>query len=156
VLIALALLAYTTPASAPSFPRIARPSGTGRPGRHPRRRGRTRPATVWLPSGNPYAGYSVNPALGNGSTDATSAINSAISSAAAWRPPAPARSSCWPRHLPHERPHLDRPSNVTLRGSGQRATIIDHRTGSDGSAIFIGNTAGDFSSTPVVNVVAEP
>jgi len=113
----------------------------------------TRPATVWVPAGNPYGGYSVNPALGNGSTDATSAINSAINSAGG-------AASANARKIVLLAPgnyrtngiiQLGR-SNVTLRGSGS-GTVINHRTTSDGAAIEIGNTVGDYSSTPVVNVV---
>ena len=35
----------------------------GIPGGIPADNDPVRPATVWLPSGNPYSGYSVNPAL---------------------------------------------------------------------------------------------
>jgi hypothetical protein len=43
----------------------------------------TRPATVWLPDGDPYGGYSIDPALGNDTTNAATAINAAIQSAGA-------------------------------------------------------------------------
>ena len=126
----------------------------GIPGGIPGDGNAARPATVWLPSGNPYAGYSVNPALGNGSTDATSAINGAINSAGS-------AASANARKIVLLAPGTYRTngivsigrSNVTLRGSGPRVTIIDHRAASDWAAISIGNTVGDYSSTPVVNVV---
>lgn len=38
---------------------------------------------VWTPAGNPYGGYSINPALGDNASNAATAINDAISSAAA-------------------------------------------------------------------------
>ena len=154
VLTAFGCLALVQPASAGIIPADrATVWNPGIPGGIPGDGDATRPATVWLPSGNPYAGYSVNPALGNGATDATSAINSAISSAAA-------AAGAGARKVVLLAPgsyrtsgviDLDR-SNVTLRGSGPR-TIIDHRTASDWAAISIGSTVGDFSSTPVVNVV---
>jgi Pectate lyase superfamily protein len=113
----------------------------------------TRPATVWVPAGNPYGGYSVDPALGDGTSNATTAINNAITSAGS-----AARSSS--RRIVFLAPGQYRTngvvrvgrSYVTLRGSGQGVTIVDHRTTSDGAAIFLGNTVSDFSSTPVVNV----
>ena len=125
----------------------------GIPGGIPTDTDAARPATVWLPSGNPYGGYSVNPALGNDSTDATSAINNAIKSAAA-------AASASSRRIVLLGPGTYRTngiinlgrSNVTLRGLGPR-TIIDHRTASDWAAISIGSTVGDFSSTRVVKVV---
>ena len=114
----------------------------------------TRPATVWLPSGNPYAGYSVNPALGNGSTNATSAINSAITSAGSV-------ASASARKIVLLAPGTYkisgtislRRSNVTLRGSGQRSTIINRPSPSGEAAIWMGNAVGDYSTTPVINVV---
>ena len=153
--LAIAFLAHAQPASAGIIPADrATVWNPGIPGGIPGDGDATRPATVWLPSGNPYAGYSVNPALGNGSTDATSAINSAITSAGS-------AASASARKIVLLAPGTYRTSgvisigrsNVTLRGSGQRVTIIDHRRASDWAAISIGSTVGDFSSTPVVNVV---
>ena len=155
VLTALALLAHTAPASAAIVPADRMTVwNPGVPGGIPGDGDATRPATVWLPSGDPYAGYSVNPALGNGSTDATSAINSAINSAGS-------AATANARKIVFLAPGTYRTngivsigrSNVTLRGSGQRVTIIDHRGASDWAAISIGSSVGDFSSTPVVNVV---
>jgi len=55
----------------------------GIPGGVPRDDDPTRPASVWLPAGNPYGGYSVNPALtGTGNAAAfTSAMQAAINAA---------------------------------------------------------------------------
>src|SRR3954454_12619269 len=57
----------------------------GIPGGIPGDNDPVRPATVWLPAGNPYGGYSVNPAL-TGTTNAasfSSAFQAAINSAGA-------------------------------------------------------------------------
>src|SRR4051795_11692321 len=54
----------------------------GIPGGIPGDNDPVRPATVWLPAGNPYGGYSVNPAL-TGTTNAasfSSAFQAAINS----------------------------------------------------------------------------
>jgi hypothetical protein len=57
----------------------------GIPGGIPADNDPVRPATVWLPAGNPYGGYSVNPALtGTGNAAAfTSAFQAAINAAGA-------------------------------------------------------------------------
>jgi hypothetical protein len=95
----------------------------------------------------------VDPALGNGSTDATSAINNAIRSAGNAATSGSRRIVLLApgRYRTNGILRIDR-SNVTLRGSGQRVTTIDHRDTSDYTAIDIGNTVGDFSRTPVVNL----
>jgi hypothetical protein len=153
-LVALCCLAHAQPATAGIIPADrATVWNPGIPGGIPGDADATRPATVWLPSGNPYAGYSVNPALGNGSTDATSAINSAISSAGS-------AATANARKIVLLAPGTYRTngiiqlgrSNVTLRGSGS-GTVINHKTASDWAAISIGRTVGDYSTTPVVNVV---
>ncbi|HEY3585686.1 MAG TPA: hypothetical protein VGK85_00975, partial [Myxococcaceae bacterium] len=57
----------------------------GIPGGVPTDNDPVRPASVWLPAGNPYGGYSVNPALtGQGNAAAfTGAMQAAIKSAGA-------------------------------------------------------------------------
>src|SRR5262245_34865432 len=57
----------------------------GIPGGVPRDSDPVRPASIWLPAGNPYGGYSVNPALaGQGNAAAfTSAMQAAINAAGA-------------------------------------------------------------------------
>ncbi|MGZ6162300.1 MAG: hypothetical protein ACXWLS_03135, partial [Myxococcaceae bacterium] len=57
----------------------------GIPGGVPRDDDPVRPATVWVPAGNPYGGYSVNPALtGPGNAAAfTAAAQAAINAAGA-------------------------------------------------------------------------
>lgn len=126
----------------------------GIPGGIPTDADSARPAIVWVPSGNPYSGYSVNPALGDGSADATSAINKAITSAASVASPSSRRIVFLApgRYRTNDIVRLGR-SHVTLRGAGMGRTIIDHRTASDWTAIDIGNAADDYSSTPVVDVV---
>ena len=150
----LALLADARPGGAGVIPADrATVWNPGIPGGIPTDTDATRPATVWLPSGNPYGGFSVNPALGNGSTDATSAIDNALGAAGG-------AASAGARKIVLLAPGTYRTtgiievgrSNVTLRGSGPR-TIIDHRAASDYAAIAIGNTVGDYSTTPVVDVV---
>src|SRR5688572_7368772 len=61
------------------------PWNPGIPGGIPADTDPVRPATVWVPSGDPYGGYSVNPALtGTGNAAAfTAALQSAIASAGA-------------------------------------------------------------------------
>ena len=126
----------------------------GIPGGIPSDSDATRPASVWLPSGNPYGGYSVNPALGNNSTDATSAINGALSSAGAAASNASRKIVLLAAgtYRISSSISLGR-SNVTLRGAGQQKTIINKSNASDAAAIWIGSTVGDYSRTPVVNVV---
>ena len=152
---ALLLLADAPPASAGIVPADrATVWNPGIPGGIPGDTDPIRPATVWRPSRNPYAGYSVNPALGNGTTDVTADINDAI--AAAGR-----AATAGARKIVLLAPGTYRTSgaisigssNVTLRGSGQGRTIIDHRNPSDWAAVGIGNTTDGFSSTPVVDVV---
>ena len=61
------------------------PWNPGIPGGIPADNDPVRPATVWLPAGNPYGGYSVNPAL-TGTANAaafTSALQAAVNSAGA-------------------------------------------------------------------------
>src|SRR5207342_1575453 len=61
------------------------PWDPGIPGGIPADNDPIRPATVWLPSGNPYGGYSVNPAL-TGTANApafSSAFQAAINAAGA-------------------------------------------------------------------------
>jgi pectin methylesterase-like acyl-CoA thioesterase len=155
VLAALAPLAHARPASAGIIPAV-RATGwnPGIPGGIPDDADATRPATVWLPSGNPYGGYSVNPALGKGSTDATSAINSAITSAGSAASASARKIVLLASGTYRTTDVIDLGrSNVTLRGSGHRDTIIDHRTPLDWAAISIVNTTEDYSRTPVVNVV---
>jgi hypothetical protein len=154
LLAALALLADARPGGAGIIPADrATVWNPGIPGGIPTDADATRPATVWLPSGNPYAGFSVNPAIGNGTIDATSAINNALNSAAS-------AASASARKIVLLAPGTYRTtgiinlgrSNVTLRGSGPR-TIIDHRAAADYAAIAIGHSVDDYSTTPVVNVV---
>jgi hypothetical protein len=154
VLAAFLSMGYAPPVAAGIIPDDrATVWNPGIPGGVPTDTDAARPATVWLPSGNPYGGYSVNPALGNDSTDATSAINNAIRSAAA-------AASASSRRIVLLAPGTYRTkgiislgrSNVTLRGSGP-GTVINHRTASDWAAISIGNTTDDYSTTPVIEVV---
>lgn len=112
----------------------------GIPGGVPADNSASSPATVWLPTGNPYGGYSVNPALGNNSSAAFAAINAAITSAAAV-------ASYGARKIVFLAPGTYRCSGdfvcrsyVTLRGSvnanGQPTTIIDRYSGNASNSAF--------------------
>jgi len=108
---------------------------------------------VWLPSGNPYGGYSVNPALGNGSTTPLRPLAAQSVRRLPRREPAPARSSSSPGDLPHHRCHTPRPveHHAAWVGQGQ-----DGDQPPDGLGLgrhLHRERVDDYSTTPVVNVV---
>src|SRR5678815_858741 len=96
-----------------------------------------RPATVWLPAGNPYGGYSVNPALtGQGNAAAfTSAMQAAINSAGAAATPSSRKIVLLkagtyyvnPQSLPNKGGRVGlyvTVDNVTIRGEGADRTRL--------------------------------
>ena len=109
----------------------------GIPGGIPADNDRTRPATVWLPSGNPYGGYSVDPSLIGAPKAAafTSVFQAAINSAGAAATPthrqivllAPGKYFVNAQTYPHPGSQVGiyvNVDNVTIRGAGATATSI--------------------------------
>jgi hypothetical protein len=107
----------------------------GIPGGVPRDDDPVRPATVWLPAGNPYLGYSVNPALTGTSNAAafTSALQAAIDAAGAAASPTNRRIVRVKAGTYYVAPQFKRGGsvgiviqvdNVTLRGDGADTTRL--------------------------------
>jgi putative Ig domain-containing protein len=128
-----------------------------------------RPATVWLPAGNPYGGYSVNPAL-TGSANAaafTAAFQAAINAAGAAATPSSRRIVLLKAGTYFVNPQLNsggqvgiyvKVDNVTLRGEGADTTrlaangtindygtvvLFGHRTGSSDASFAVQNVTAD-------------
>ena len=141
----------------------------GIPGGVPRDNDPVRPATVWLPAGNPYGGYSVNPALaGQGNAAAfTSAMQAAINAAGAAATPSSRKIVLLkagtyyvnPQGLPNKGGQVGlyvTVDNVTIRGEGaDRTRLAANGTIPDyGTVVLFGHRGGfndgDFRVTSVV------
>ena len=140
----------------------------GIPGGVPRDHDPVRPATVWVPAGNPYGGYSVNPALiGQGNAAAfTSAMQAAINSAGAAATPSSRKIVLLkagtyyvnPQGLPNKGGRVGlyvTVDNVTIRGEGaDRTRLAANGTIPEyGTVVLFGHRSGfsdaDFRVTPV-------
>ncbi len=143
----------------------------GIPGGIPADNDPVRPATVWLPAGNPYGGYSVNPALAGTANAAafTSAMQAAIASAGAAATPTSRKIVL----LKAGTYYVNQQSffgngiglyvkvdNVTIRGEGADTTriaangtinnygtvvLFGHRTGSSDADFAVQNVTADAS-----------
>lgn len=141
----------------------------GIPGGVPADNDPVRPATVWLPSGNPYNGYSVNPAL-TGTANAaafSSAFQSAINSAGAAATPTSRRIVLLKAGTYFVNPQVNsggqvgivvKVDNITIRGEGAATTriaangtindygtviLFGHRTGSSDASFAVQNVTAD-------------
>ena len=142
----------------------------GIPGGVPRDNDPVRPATVWLPAGNPYGGYSVNPALtGQGNAGAfTSAMQAAINSAGAAATPSSRKIVLLkagtyyvnPQSLPSKGGRVGlyvTVDNVTIRGEGaDRTRLAANGTIPEyGTVVLFGHRSGfsdaDFRVTAVTS-----
>jgi len=142
----------------------------GIPGGVPGDNDSTRPASVWLPAGNPYGGYSVNPALtGQGNAAAfTSAMQAAIKSAGAAATPSSRKIVLLkagtyyvnPQTLPNKGGQVGlyvTVDNVTIRGEGaDRTRLAANGTIPDyGTVVLFGHRSGfgdaDFRVTSVTS-----
>ena len=140
----------------------------GIPGGVPQDTDPVRPATVWLPAGNPYGGYSVNPALtGQANAGAfTAAAQAAINAAGAAATPNSRKIVLLkagtyyvnPQTLPNKGGKVGlyvTVDNVTLRGEGpDRTRIAANGTIPDyGTVVLFGHRNGfsdtDFAVTAV-------
>ena len=140
----------------------------GIPGGVPTDNDPVRPATVWLPAGNPYGGYSVNPALaGQGNAAAfTSAMQAAIDAAGAAATPSSRKivrvkaGTYWvnPQNLPSKGGRVGlyvTADNVTIRGDGaDRTRLVANGTIPEyGTVVLFGHRSGfsdaDFRVTAV-------
>ena len=141
----------------------------GIPGGIPRDNDSVRPATVWLPVGNPFNGYSVNPAL-TGQSNASafsSAFQQAINSAGAVATPNSRKIVLLKSGTYFVNPQFNsggqvgivvKVDNVTIRGEGAKTTSIvangqindygtvilfGHRTGSGDGDFLVRNVTAD-------------
>jgi hypothetical protein len=144
------------------------PWDPGIPGGIPTDSDPVRPATVWLPSGNPYNGYSVNPALtGTGNAAAFSAaFQAAINAAGAAATPTSRRIVLLRAGTYYVNPQVNsggqvgivvKVDNVTIRGEGaSRTRIAASGTINDyGTLILFGHRTGSSdASFAVQNVTA--
>jgi Putative Ig domain len=131
-----------------------------------------RPATVWLPAGNPYNGYSVNPTL-TGTTNAaafTSAFQAAINSAGAAATPSSRKivllkagtyfvnPQVYPGSTSDQIGIYVKVDNVTIRGEGADTTRLaaNGTINNYGTVVLFGHRVGrsdaDFA---VQNVTAD-
>jgi hypothetical protein len=144
----------------------------GIPGGIPTDNDPVRPATVWLPNGNPYNGYSVNPALAGTANAAafTSAIQAAINSAGAAATPTSRKivllkagtyfvnPQIYPGSAADQIGIYVQVDNVTIRGEGANTTRIaaNGTINNYGTVILFGHRVGrsdaDFA---VQNVTAD-
>jgi len=145
------------------------PWDPGIPGGIPADNDPVRPATVWVPSGNPYGGYSVNPAL-TGTANAaafSSAFQAAINSAGAAATPTSRRIVLLKAGTYYVNPQTNsggqvgivvKVDNVTIRGEGAQTTriaangtindygtviLFGHRTGSSDASFALQNVTAD-------------
>ena len=140
----------------------------GIPGGIPRDDDPVRPASVWLPPGNPYGGYSVNPALtgvGNAAAftaAAQAAINAAGSAASSGRRQVVRLKAGTyyvnPQQLPNKGGRVGlyvTADNVTLRGEGPDSTrlVANGTIPEYGTVVLFGHRTGfsdaDFRVVPV-------
>ena len=141
----------------------------GIPGGIPADNDPVRPATVWLPAGNPYGGYSVNPAL-TGTANAaafSSAFQAAINAAGAAATPSSRKIVLLKAGTYYVNPQVNsggqvgivvKVDNVTIRGEGAETTrIAANGTISDyGTVILFGHRTGSSdASFAVRSVVAD-
>jgi hypothetical protein len=148
----------------------------GIPGGIPLDNNALRPASVWLPSGNPYNGYSVNPALAGSANAAafTTAMQNAINSAIAAATPSNRQIVYLAPGSYFVNPQTDpdgsggsvglyvRGDDVTIRGSGSTQTSIvataafQNLTVGYGTLVLIGHRYAA-SDTPYIeeNVTAD-
>jgi len=125
-----------------------------------------RPATVWLPNGNPYGGYSVNPALvGQGNAAAFSAaFQGAINAAGAAATPASRKIVLLKAGTYFVNPQFNsggqvgivvKVDNVTIRGEGAATTrIAANGTIPDyGTVILFGHRTGSSDASFAVQAV---
>ena len=151
----------------------------GIPGGIPADNDPVRPATVWLPAGNPYNGYSVNPAL-TGTANAaafSAAFQAAINSAGAAATPASRRIVFLKSGTYFVNPQINsggqvgiyvKVDNVTIRGEGAATTrvvangtindygtviLFGHRTGSSDADFAVQNVTADaMKGAPTIQV----
>ncbi len=129
----------------------------GIPGGVPRDDDPVRPATVWVPAGNPYGGYSVNPALiGPGNAAAfTAAAQAAINAAGAAATPSSRKivklkAGTYyvnPQTLPNKGGRVGlyvTADNVTLRGEGPDQThlVANGTIPEYGTVVLFGHRTG--------------
>src|SRR5262245_23768172 len=127
----------------------------GIPGGIPADNDPVRPASVWVPAGDPYGGYSVNPALtGQGNAAAfTSAMQSAINAAGAAATPASRKIVKLKAGTYFVNPQTNsggqvglyvKVDNVTIRGEGAPTTrLVANGTIPDyGTVVLFGHRAG--------------
>jgi len=141
----------------------------GIPGGIPTDTDPVRPATVWLPSGNPYNGYSVDPALAGKSNAAafTAAMQSAIASAGAAATASSRKIVKIKAGTYYVVPQINsggqvgiyvKVDNVTIRGEGPATTrlaangtindygtvvLFGHRTGNSNADFVLQNLTAD-------------
>jgi hypothetical protein len=145
------------------------PWDPGIPGGIPADNDPVRPATVWLPAGNPYNGYSVNPAL-TGTANAaafSAAFQAAINSAGAAATPTSRKIVFLKAGTYYVNPQTNsggqvgivvKVDNVTIRGEGAQTTrIAANGTINDyGTVMLFGHRTGTGDSSFVVqNVMAD-
>ncbi len=141
----------------------------GIPGGIPADNDPVRPATVWLPTGNPYGGYSVNPAL-TGTANAaafSSAFQAAINAAGAAATPTSRKIVLLKAGSYFVNPQVNsggqvgiyvKVDNITIRGEGATATrVVANGTINDyGTVILIGHrTGGSDADFALKNVTAD-
>ncbi len=145
------------------------PWNPGIPGGIPADNDPVSPATVWLPAGNPYAGYSVNPALtGTGNAAAFSAaFQAAINSAGAAATPSARKIVRLKAGTYFVNPQTFaggqvaiyvKVDNVTIRGEGAATTriVANGQINDYGTVILFGHRVGSSdASFAVQNVTAD-
>ena len=157
------------------------PWNPGIPGGIPTDTDPVRPATVWLPSGNPYNGYSVNPALaGQGNAAAfTAALQSAIASAGAAATPTSRKIVKIKAGTYYVAPQTNsggqvgiyvKVDNVTIRGDGPTSTrlaangtindygtvvLFGHRTGGSDADFGVQSLTADASKGATTITIAD-
>jgi len=155
------------------------PWNPGIPGGIPADNDPVRPATVWLPSGNPYHGYSVNPSL-TGTANAaafTASFQAAINAAGAAATPSSRRIVLLKAGTYYVNPQVNsgghvgiyvKVDNVTIRGEGADTThlaangtitdygtvvLFGHRTGSSNADFAVQNvTANALQGSTTIQV----
>lgn len=145
------------------------PWNPGIPGGIPADNDPVRPAAVWLPAGNPYGGYSVNPAL-TGTANAaafTSAFQAAINAAGAAATPTSRKIVKLKAGTYYVNPQTIsggqvgiavKVDNVTIRGEGAATTRIaaNGQINDYGTVILFGHRVGSSdASFAVQNVTAD-
>ena len=173
--VALACTCFTSAAIGQSIdqsilPDIYRtPWNPGIPGGIPTDTDPVRPATVWVPSGDPYGGYSVDPALtGTGNAVAfTAALQSAIASAGAAATPTSRKIVKIKAGTYYVAPQTNsggqvgiyvKVDNVTIRGDGPTTTRLaaNGTINNYGTVVLLGHrTGGSAADFAVQNLTAD-